>query len=346
MNAERPALVADIGGTHVRFALACSTAGGAPELRDPLQLNVADHASLVAAGERYLATRPQGGARPRSAVLAIAGRVDGDHAVMTNHPWQIHGRDVARALGLEHVALINDFSAQALAVAHLQDDERVLLGGHHRPAPPTGQATFAVLGPGTGLGVSALLRRNGHSFALESEGGHAAFAPKTARQRAVLEQLSERYPRVSYERLLSGGGLSNLHWALARLDDETEPPTLRPEDVTAAARAGDPRSSEAIELFCSVFGALAGDLVLTFGAWDGVYLSGGLVPRLLSELQQGAFRRAFENKGRFSDALARVPVHAVVHPQAGLLGAGALALERATAQSAHVERAPVAGAVG
>jgi glucokinase len=240
----------------------------------------------------------------------------------------VDARECAAALGMNQVQLLNDFTAQALAVPHLGATDYVALGGVGSAAKkPADSATFAVLGPGTGLGVSALLRRAGQQFALESEGGHAAFAPKTARQRAVLEHLCTRFERVSYERLISGSGLSNIHWALARIAGNAEPELLRPEQVTGHARRNDPLASEAVALFCEVFGAFAGDLVLTFGGWDGVFLSGGLVPLLLEELKGDIFRHAFENKGRFSAALARVPVFAVTHPQAGLLGAAATAMQ-------------------
>lgn len=325
MSITQHALVADVGGTHVRFGLATGGTGETPRVKSSRQFAVADHPSLIAAARHYLAELPAGSS-PGSAVLAIAGRIDGDLAEMTNHPWRIHAGECAAALGLERVALINDFGAQALAIPHLHADEQLRIGGAVGASYSGAAATYAVLGPGTGLGVSALLRRGGQEFVLESEGGHSAFAPKTSRQRDILAQLVERHPRVSYERLLSGNGLCNLHWALSRLEGEANPAPLQPEQVTAAALAGDKRSREALQLFCAVLGAFAGDLVLTFGAWEGVYLSGGLVPRLITELQEGAFRSAFENKGRFSSALGRVPVHAVTHLQAGLLGAAALAL--------------------
>jgi glucokinase len=261
------------------------------------------------------------------AVLAIAGRVDGNRALMTNHPWLIDGAECVAELALEQVTLVNDFTAQALSVPHLCASERIRLGGTDAALAPADPATYTVLGPGTGLGVSALLCRHGREFALESEGGHAHFAPKTERQRALLEQLARRYPRVSYERLLSGGGLCNLHWALSRLAGIDQPEALLPDQVTERGRSGDPHCAAALELFCEVFGAFAGDLVLTFGSWNGVYLSGGLVPLLIDELRQPHFRAAFENKGRFGAAMREVPVHAVMHPQAGLLGAAAMALQ-------------------
>lgn len=324
------ALVADIGGTWARFALAQRSADAAPTLHAESRVRVAEHASLIAAAQHYLAQLDPALPAPTQAAFAVAGRVDGDTAAMTNHPWRIVAGECRSALGVAHVELLNDFTAQALSLPHLAPSDRTPIG------QPTGTGldaptwTCTILGPGTGLGVGALLRRSAAPFALASEGGHAAFAPKTPRQRALLEHLATRFPRVSYERLVSGSGLSHLHWAVARQSGCATPPTLAPEHVTAQARAGDPVAVETLEVFFEVFGALAGDLVLTFGAWDGVFLSGGLVPLLLDELKAGPFRQAFEAKGRFSEAMARVPVHAVLHPQPGLLGSAALALGGAT----------------
>lgn len=329
--AQPTALVADIGGTWVRFALAHPSAGSSPELRAQRTLSVSGHASLVDAARDYLDGLDGALAHPEVAVFAVAGRVDGDDASMTNHPWHINAHDCADALGMHQVTLVNDFAAQALAVPHLRTHERVHLGGRERPLPVGSDLTLPVVGPGTGLGVSALVRRHGRSFAIASEGGHTAFAPKTERQRELLALLAARYPRVSYERLISGGGLSNLHFALSQRAGIREPALLTPEQVTARADAGEPIALDTIEVFCEVFGAFAGDLVLTFGGWDGVFLSGGLVPLLLDDLQRAPFRTAFEAKGRFSAAMHEVPVHAVVHPQPGLLGAAALAMESAAA---------------
>lgn len=332
--APTTALVADIGGTWARFALARVGIDGVPTLQGEARVPVAEHASLIAAAQHYLAQRDPALPPPTQAAFAVAGRVEGDTAAMTNHPWRIVAGECRDALALSHVQLLNDFTAQALSLPHLAASERTPIGGPSAAALDATEWTCTILGPGTGLGVGALLRRSGAPFALASEGGHAAFAPKTARQRALLEHLSTRFPRVSYERLVSGSGLSNLHWAVSRQSGIAAPEAVAPEQVTARARAGDALALEALEVFFEVFGALAGDLVLTFGAWDGVYLSGGLVPLLLDELKSGPFRTAFEAKGRFSEAMARVPVQAVLHPQPGLLGAAALALGGATGNAA------------
>ncbi len=185
-----------------------------------------------------------------------------------------------------------------------------------------------MLGPGTGLGVGALIEREGRAYALETEGGHVSFAAGNDLEAQLLERLAQRFGRVSNERLVSGIGLSNIHRALAEIAGDPMP-ELAPEEISAGAADGEPRCRRTLEVFCGVFGAIAGDLALTLGAWDGVFLTGGLVPKLLDELKDSSFRRRFEAKGRFSDAMSRVPTVAVLHPHAGLLGAAAFALQEA-----------------
>jgi glucokinase len=316
-----PVLLADIGGTHVRFALS-SPAASMPLLADSIgTFDVADFPSLADAAAHYLADRHT---RPASAVMAVAGRVEGDTARMTNHPWVVSSERIRTALRLEAVTLVNDFVAQAMAIPLLREADIAVIGPT-RPTPLDGaRRTFAVLGAGTGLGIAALLVRDGRWLPLATEGGHASFAPGTPEEIAILERLSADFGRVSNERLVSGAGLVNLHRALAQLAG-ADPGSMQPEDITSGAAAGDPRCERAVDVFCAVFGAIAGDIALTFGAWDGVYLSGGLVPPLLPALRRSGFRQRFEGKGRYSPAMARVPTIAVQHPQPGLLGAAALA---------------------
>ncbi len=324
------ALLADIGGTNARFALADLHLPAPLIVESVRQFEVAGFPSLADAAHHYLETHSTRGDKVRSGVFAIAGRIDGDEARITNHPWVISRTATRQALGLGSLRLVNDFSAQAMAIELLTDDDLVAIGSVPWTPPLATARTYAVIGPGTGLGVSALIVRDGQRIALETEGGHASFAAGTREEAAILDRLSSYYPRVSNERLVSGGGLVNIHRALGELAGETMA-NLRPQDITAGASAGDPRCRRAIEVFCAVFGAIAGDLVLTLGAWDGVFLTGGLVPKLLPELQQSEFRLRFEAKGRFSAAMARVPAMAVVHPHAGLLGAAAFALQEAPA---------------
>ena len=281
-------------------------------------------ASLADAAADYLDTV---GTRPRRAVFAVAGRVERAQARMTNHPWVVSADRVRQALGLEAVHLVNDFVAQSAAVRLLGEEDVVAIGAPSRIEVGGDEPrSFAVLGPGTGLGVGALVYRDGRHYPLATEGGHASFAPGTPEEIQVLERLSADFGRVSNERLVSGDGLVNIHRALAEIAG-LEPGTHRPEDITAGAAAGDRLCMRAVDVFCAVFGSIAGDLVLVFGAWAGVYLSGGLVPVLLPALQHSGFRQRFEGKGRYAPAMARVPTLAVVHPQPGLLGAAALAAD-------------------
>lgn len=320
MNASL-ALVADIGGTNARFALA-DVGALAPLLVDSIRrLEVKDFPSLVDASRHYLDQLAPG--HVVQGVFAVAGRVDGDEARITNHPWLISRAATAAALGMRALHLVNDFAAQAMAVELLTDQDLMAIGHLPRSAATSDPRTHAVIGPGTGLGVSALLFRDGNGFVLESEGGHVGFSPTTPEESAILQDLARDFGRVSDERLLSGRGLSNIHRALSRLSGDMQAPALLPGEIIERARQDDATCMRTVDTFCSVFGSVAGDLVLTLGAWDGVYLAGGMVPRLLPELQRSTFRERFEAKGRFASAMAAVPTLAVIHPEAGLLGAAA-----------------------
>lgn len=321
---SKPVLVADIGGTNARFALADIDASN-PLLDDTVrEYPVVEFPSLGDAAGHYL---EQTGVGTTRGVFAVAGRVDGDEARITNHPWVISRSRTAGMLGFDTLHLINDFAAQAMAISLLQPKDVVQVGGAGwEPAPVEQPRNYAVIGPGTGLGVGGLLIRGGRCWPLETEGGHASFPPGTPEEIRILEILSEQFGRVSNERLICGAGLVNIHRALSEIAG-IDPGPLQPKDITARAAAGDPRAARTIDLFCAIFGAIAGDLVLVQGAWDGVFLTGGLVPRLLDSIQHSGFRQRFENKGRFSAIMSRVPSLAVMHPQAGLLGAAAYAVD-------------------
>lgn len=329
-SAAHRVLLADIGGTNARFALA-DTSAAAPLLDDSVrEFAVADFPSLADAAQHYLdetdATAQEG--RPVNGVFAVAGRVDGDEARITNHPWVISVARTRQALGFNGLRLVNDFAAQAMAVSLLTPKDVVAIGGAQwSPTPLSMPRTYAVIGPGTGLGVAALVIRDGRAYPLETEGGHVSFPPGTPEEIRILEILSAQFGRVSNERLICGPGLVNIYRALSEIAGEDPGGPLEPKDVTARAAAGDPRCIRTLDVFCAVFGAIAGDLVLTTGAWDGVFLTGGLVPKLLNSLQHSGFRQRFEHKGRFSPAMARVPTLANVHPRPGLLGAAAYAVE-------------------
>ena len=318
-------LVADIGGTNIRFALVEPQAA-APLLRDSIRrYRVADYPALADAARRYLEDT---GAHVGHAVCAAAGRVTAGEVRLTNHPWLIRVEETRATLGLASMRVVNDFAAMSRCLPLLVPDAVVVLGAAAAPAiGMAAEATYAVIGPGTGLGVGALLRRMRHFDVLETEGGHVAFAPQTDEEIEILRVLRARYGRVSNERLISGSGLPHLHQALCTLAGASCE-RLAPEAITAAADAGtDPLCVRTLEVFAAILGSVAGDLVLTLGAWDGLYLAGGLLPRLLPWLQRGAFRARFEDKGRFAESLQRVPSVAIMDPDAGLLGAAALAVQ-------------------
>lgn len=330
-------LLADIGGTNARFALADVTATS-PLLLDSVRVyEVDDFPSLPDAAARYLHdTGAQAEHGPiKQAVMAVAGRVDGDEARITNFPWVISIPRTCQALQLDGMRLVNDFTAQSMAVLAMQPQDVIAIGGTPWPAhrgERGNDRTFAVIGPGTGLGVGGLLIRGRKPYPLATEGGHVDFAPGTPEEIAILQQLSQEYGRVSIERLISGMGLVNIHRALGRIAD-VDPGPMEPRDVTEGAKRGDPRCMRAVDVFCAVFGGVAGDLVLTLGAWDGVFLAGGLVPKLIDTLQHSAFRARFEHKGRFSPTMASIPTLAVMHPQPGLLGAAVIAIEGAAREA-------------
>ncbi|MFC4729673.1 glucokinase [Coralloluteibacterium thermophilus] len=321
-------LVADIGGTNARFALA----GGAvdvPRLEESTRvLATADFPSLEDAARHYL---DEVGVRPARAVFAIAGPVIDDRIRMTNCPWVMSLTDTRRALALDRLRTVNDFHAMARSVPLLRAGDLEVLGAP--PAPEWGAAPLpdrmcAVMGPGTGLGVAGLVVRHGRAHALETEGGHVGFAPVDALEIEVLRRLMARFGRVSTERIVCGSGLVALHRALDEIEGRPAE-DLEPRDVTARAAGGDAAAVRTVETFCGIFGSVAGDAALMLGAFGGVYLPGGLVPHLLPWLREGRFRARFAAKGRFAEVLERTPTVAVLHPQPGLLGLAAIAADAA-----------------
>ena len=310
-SSEHATLVADIGGTHVRFGIA--TALG--EIRGSVTYRCADYPSLTAAARAYLETT--GEPPPSQAALAVAGPVQGDTIRMTNHLWTFSTASVRRELGLDRLEVLNDFTALALAVPALAGDDLLEV----RSGTPVNQAPKAVLGPGTGLGVAALVPVGDSWTALTTEGGHRDLAAQNEREWQIVRHLRERFEHVSAERVLSGPGLVNLYEAISRLSEE-EPRSLTPAAVVAGARE---RSSaacvEATNLFSGWLGAVASDLALTLGAFGGIYLGGGILPKMGEVFDTDRFCERFLAKGRFRDYLRPIPVSVIVRPQATLLGA-------------------------
>jgi glucokinase len=305
-------LIADIGGTNARFALA----GPDGRPHDEQRLLVADFPGPVEAARAYL-----GGRKVRDAVFAVATPVHSDRVALTNSPWTFSVRATREALGLDRFVAINDFTAQALAVPRLAPDERVQIGG----GEPHGDA-IAVIGPGTGLGVAGLIRVRGDWHPIASEGGHVSFVAHDEREAAVLRELQRRFGHVSNERVLSGPGLVNLATALAALDG-AEFDATDPKEVARRASTGECGfCREALERFSSLLGAAAGDLALLFCATAGVYVGGGLCKRLGGVFDAARFGAAFVAKGRFEEYLSAIPVYLVIRRDPGLLGAASYPL--------------------
>jgi glucokinase len=313
MKGESPRLLADIGGTNARFAL--QKPGRRPTRYRVLK--TADHHGLSAAIDQYLAlVRP---ARdPKVAAVAVAAPVLGDAVTLTNSPWSFSAAAVARAVGLDRLRVLNDFEALAWALGSFGSGDLRRMGRGR----PVVQTPSAVFGPGTGLGVSCLVPGPAHEpVVLASEGGHASLAAGTAREAAMIDVLRDRFGHVSAERALSGPGLANIYAALARLDSAAPSAPLRPGAIARAARDGsDPRAREAVAMFSALAGQFAGDLALTFGARGGVYVAGGVIPRLGEVFDARLFRRRFEAKGRFASWLRRVPTWLITHPRPAMPG--------------------------
>lgn len=310
----REVLVGDIGGTHARFGIV--DADG--RLGEDRVLECARYPSLVAAATDYLSGR-DAGSSPRLAAVAVACPVLEDQVHMTNHPWSFSVAATCRALGLETLEVLNDFTALALAVPTLRlEDTRELRPGRPRPRAPIG-----VMGPGTGLGVSVLvpLAQEQQWLALPCEGGHRDLAAGNEREWRIVEWLHARFGHVSAERVVSGPGLVNLHEAIRDLDGQ-EPRAREPAEVVAGAVAeGCPSCREAVAIFSRQLGALAGDLVLTLGARGGVFIGGGVLRGMGSAFDVDLFNDGFLAKGRFREYLEPIPVRRVLDPTAALVGA-------------------------
>lgn len=323
-TSELPFLVADIGGTNARFALASGDAEQRPVLSAIRELRAADYPTLGAAAQHYLGLC---GTQVETAVFAVASPVTGDQIKITNNPWAFSVQALRAELGLRALKLINDFAAVGHAVPHLgRADVQAIGAMPERLARDHSDGHYSVLGPGTGLGVGRLLLRKGETIVIETEGGHVGFAPTDGYELKILELMLRQYPRVSAERLLSGSGLLNLYRTVAEIeglaaDAET------PAQITAQAEADpDGLAGRTVALFCALLGSFTGDTVLAHGAWDGVYLAGGITQKLVKWLAHGTFRARFERKGRFEPLLQRVPTLVITHPHVGLLGSAACAL--------------------
>lgn len=314
----REIVATDIGGTHARFAIATINGGSFVDLDDVVTLKTAEHASFQTAWEEY--GRRLGRDLPNELAMAFAGPVGGELLKLTNNPWVIRPALIKPKLEVDRYTIVNDFGAVAHAVNVLKPGDFQHLCGPDRPLPEDG--IVSVLGPGTGLG-SAILHRRGMDYdVLETEGGHIDFAPLDGLEDRILDQLREKYRRVSVERLVAGQGLTNIYEALAALEDR--PTTIHDERTlwTVAMEGGDSLAAAALDRFCLSLGSVAGDLALAQGA-QAVVIGGGLGRRIAEQLLRSGFADRFLAKGRFERRMADMPVKLITHDNPGLVGAAA-----------------------
>ncbi len=310
-------LVADMGGTNARFAMADDD-NGVISIRDVRKFHARDYQTAHDAIAGYLS---QLRAAPKSACFAVAGPVTDDQVEFTNSPWVLNIAGIKPAFSLTRFHVVNDFEALAAGVGQLHEDEWIeAIAGKGVSGAPT-----LVLGPGTGLGQALIVPDAGRQTVLATEGGHVAFAPQTDEEMAVLKFLRTEHPRVSIERVLSGAGIVNLYRALCSRA-RAAPVHLKADDITAAAMAGgDAIAMRAVNLFCEILGRAAGDAVLATGARGGVYLGGGILPNIRGLFLQSAFAACFHDKGRMRYFLEGVPVRMIVGEHTALKGAALLA---------------------
>ena len=304
-------LTGDIGGTNTRLAMAINRV----RLREVERFRNDSAGSLSQLLRAFL----DGKTRPQAACLAVAGPTDGHRVRLTNLDWAIDSEAISAETGIPKVRLINDFAAVGHGLGVLEDGGRATL----QDGVPVPHAPRLALGAGTGLGVVQTAWFEGRYRTIPSEGGHISFAPVDALQMRLLAFLQGTFGRVSVERILSGPGLALIYrFCWDEADMPGMPPTLAAAEITDAALEGRDRVAvRALTLFARIFGQTAGDLALVSQCLGGVYLAGGIAPRILPILQQGAFLEGFRDKGRFTAWMERVPVYVVLDEDVGLKGA-------------------------
>ena len=314
---DPPRLLADIGGTYARFALET----GPGQFDHVVSLRCADHADFHAAISAYLAALPDD--HIEHAAVAIANPVAGDAVRMTNYHWQFSIEQMRQRLQFKTLVVVNDFTALAMALPRLQPHQRHQVGGGEiRP-----RSVVGLLGAGSGLGVSGLIPADDGWVALGTEGGHTSFSPHDERELVILRHAWRRYPHVSFERLLSGPGIELIHAALAESAGASgqAPVPLRAPEITRRALDGsDPLCIETLDAFCAILGTAAANLAVTQGALGGIYIGGGIVPRLGDYFDRSPFRARFEDKGRFSGYCKGIPTFVITAENATFVGASAI----------------------
>jgi glucokinase len=314
----RTIAVADVGGTHARFALAEIEDGRVLSLDEPVTLKTAEHASFQLAWQEF--GRRKQIDLPNELAIAFAGPIGGELLKLTNNPWVIRPSLIKQRLDVDRYVVVNDFGAVGYAVATLPDDQFRHICGPDRSLPSEG--VISIVGPGTGLGVAALLRTADHYEVIETEGGHVDFAPLDGLEDRILAELRRNFRRVSVERIASGRGLWNLYEALGAINGLDLQFHDDKQLWAAALNGSDGLALAALDRLCLTLGAVAGDMALAQGA-AGVVIAGGVGLRIADYLPQSGFRDRFIAKGRFERRMDEMPVRLITYPQPGLFGAAA-----------------------
>ena len=312
-------VLADVGGTNVRFAVLTGDVLGPIEHRA-----VRDHARFADALAMFLA-RQTDGAAIRRAIFAVAGVVEGNRCALTNNPWVVEAAELGARFGLTGIHIVNDFEATAWSLPHLTGNDLRMIGGKGAVAG----TPMVVLGPGTGLGVAAYVPNEKGGFVLRSEGGHSTMPCASSREDAIIETLRQRLGHVSVERVLSGHGLENLYSAIVSIDALTAPKRTAMEITQAALDGTCPASRAALDMFCEMLGEVAGNMALTFGAQGGIFIAGGIVSHLFDYLPRSQFRSRFDAKGRMRGYVEPIPAYLILHEDLAFIGMRSLAARHA-----------------
>ena len=311
---DSPHLLADVGGTYARFAL--EVAPGVFEHK--LSMRCAEHADFHAAITAYLSALPYG--KINNAAVAIANPVAGDQVRMTNYHWQFSIEAMRERLHFDNLVVVNDFTALAMALPGLLPNQRRQIGG----GAPITRSVHGLIGAGSGLGVSGLIPAGQGWIALGTEGGHASFSPRDDREVYILQFAWRELPHVSFERLLSGPGIELICRALAERAGVIDEGLRAPDITRRALQDRDPLCLEVMDAFCAILGTAAANLAVTQGAFGGIYIGGGIVPRLGMHFDQSCFRERFEDKGRFSDYMKGIPTYVITAEDATFMGASVI----------------------
>lgn len=311
-------VLADVGGTNVRFAVLTGAA------LSPIEhLAVADYKNFVDALATFMSHQRDRGTICY-ALFAVAGVVEGERCALTNNPWIIDAHELRARFGFADVNIVNDFEAIAWSLPYFTSKDLHKLGGLEAKT----NAPMLALGPGTGFGVAAYVPHEQGSFVLRTEGGHSTMPSGSAREDAIIEKLRQRFGHVSAERVLSGHGLENLYRAIASLDSQSAPERSAAE-ITQAGLAGHCAASRAaIDAFCAMLGEVAGNLALGIGAQGGVFVAGGIALHLRDYLPRSQFRARFEAKGRMSPYVSAIPVYLILHDDPAFVGLRSFAAQR------------------